>query len=746
MNSPILMPYLKVLKIILLLSIPFWSSSQVTYQKIYQRGFSSTQVLGMIETPDGGWAATGVADSTTIGQSAVLIKASCTGEIQWTKTLGNSSTIDNIYPSVATNNKDKIFVTNNTGVWPTYDIIFACFDLQGNQLFKKIIGQSGRIDIGTDVLYTSTNEVVLVGYTSSVGSDAGSGSYSDGYIAKFDTLGKKIWDLSIGNKNAIERHYDVIEDRNGNFLVTGYYLTGGTFYAQVLTVSASGQVVSIQSFGYPNHRTYGFGITTNALGEIYLTGSTTIDKVDHQSYGDIFCIKVLENGYSPWQRIYVPLINDGSDSGSSIIVDEDGNLVMGYPTWAFPTTGFVPNKCAVVQVDTSGALLKTYAYTTGGTHYPRVMNAGDGGAWISSFGTIEKTNTFEPLIIKTNKDLKSKDCTTNDWTSSMSIVNKPWDIQTPPYVTGTGVQVKDGAGQNDVTFDNIVTRCEDFPVFPPPTFTSKDTICAGEPIEFLVEGKHFSYQWNFGDGESGNGKHVTHTFNNPGVFNVELTGIDCIGGNVTVNKNIYVFSTGLQIVLDTNLCAGSKIIIGGVTYDTSTTVFIPDTQNPCGGGTVWNITVDPPNDGTVIDTTVCSGKMVLINGKNYLSPGMYLDTVMRNGCQEVDHINVKAKECKDCTPAFPNIFTPNSNNQNDNFKMYTSCKDLAFSVYQLQIFNRWGELIFNSLDPEESWDGSFEGKPAPMDLYVYRFSGVYLDPNTNEKVSYQSKGELNMIR
>ncbi|HUM46332.1 MAG TPA: gliding motility-associated C-terminal domain-containing protein, partial [Chitinophagales bacterium] len=40
--------------------------------------------------------------------------------------------------------------------------------------------------------------------------------------------------------------------------------------------------------------------------------------------------------------------------------------------------------------------------------------------------------------------------------------------------------------------------------------------------------------------------------------------------------------------------------------------------------------------------------------------------------------------------------------------------DVSFSI-----FNRWGQMVFHTNDPEQSWDGRFEGKLQAMDTYVY---------------------------
>ena len=69
----------------------------------------------------------------------------------------------------------------------------------------------------------------------------------------------------------------------------------------------------------------------------------------------------------------------------------------------------------------------------------------------------------------------------------------------------------------------------------------------------------------------------------------------------------------------------------------------------------------------------------------------------------------------------PNTFSPNGSGQNDVF--YPRGRGL-YTIKNLRIFNRWGEMIFERLgfqanDASMGWDGKHKGKPAPSDVYVY---------------------------
>ncbi|MEM9023380.1 MAG: gliding motility-associated C-terminal domain-containing protein [Bacteroidota bacterium] len=64
----------------------------------------------------------------------------------------------------------------------------------------------------------------------------------------------------------------------------------------------------------------------------------------------------------------------------------------------------------------------------------------------------------------------------------------------------------------------------------------------------------------------------------------------------------------------------------------------------------------------------------------------------------------------------PNAFTPNGDGLNDTFGAVGE----ALEGFQMNIYNRQGEMVFASNDIRNKWDGSVNGQPAPMGVYVYK--------------------------
>lgn len=99
------------------------------------------------------------------------------------------------------------------------------------------------------------------------------------------------------------------------------------------------------------------------------------------------------------------------------------------------------------------------------------------------------------------------------------------------------------------------------------------------------------------------------------------------------------------------------------------------------------------------------------------------------GCQGEDGTVVQRR----CQPYlyFPSAFSPNNDGLND----FYSPIGQDIKGYHLQIYNRWGELIFESNDLSNNWDGSFKGAPSPIGQYLWKcsFEGYWTIETLSEK-------------
>jgi len=82
-----------------------------------------------------------------------------------------------------------------------------------------------------------------------------------------------------------------------------------------------------------------------------------------------------------------------------------------------------------------------------------------------------------------------------------------------------------------------------------------------------------------------------------------------------------------------------------------------------------------------------------------------------------DSIFIEGLKCDTCLINFPNAFTPNGDGLNEYFLLQSACN---FEQYHLEIYSRWGELMFESNDQYLGWDGTFKDEKAIQGSYVYQ--------------------------
>jgi len=110
------------------------------------------------------------------------------------------------------------------------------------------------------------------------------------------------------------------------------------------------------------------------------------------------------------------------------------------------------------------------------------------------------------------------------------------------------------------------------------------------------------------------------------------------------------------------------------------------------------------------------------------------------GCVNRDSVNLNKR--KDAFPSIifmPNAFTPNGDGRNDMYPMNQYM--VKGSLYNVKLFNRWGEKIAEFTNPDMNWDGNINGKPASEGVYIFIAYWIGCD---NEKRSLQ--GNFTLLR
>lgn len=205
--------------------------------------------------------------------------------------------------------------------------------------------------------------------------------------------------------------------------------------------------------------------------------------------------------------------------------------------------------------------------------------------------------------------------------------------------------------------------------------------------------------------------------------------------------------------LDKDLCKGSSVQLNGGTFysyqwqdqSTLSSFVVADTgiywvkvkdANQCTGTDsirITNLLAVPANFLETSDSICQYEKLQLRPARNFQSyswstgsaepsvrvdqPGNYILEVQDNfGCFGKDTINVYSKTCR-IGVFIPTAFTPNGDRLNDTFKAIVDGEVMSF---QLQVYNRWGELVFMSNDPDKAWNGKVSGKDTDTAVFVWK--------------------------
>ena len=348
---------------------------------------------------------------------------------------------------------------------------------------------------------------------------------------------------------------------------------------------------------------------------------------------------------------------------------------------------------------------------------------------------------------------------------------------TPTVSNIVTIIASDIFGCKDTTNINVHVR-------PTPTsiFNFDNSICFGQCDTFHYAGNGgpnttFSWNTNGGTYSSGLSSDPVYCWSTPGVKNITLTVTDsgCVS-STTQQLNIHT-GTKPTIVGNDSLCVGGSSLLtalpsgnlyvwgGGQTTDTihisksGTYKVVMFNQWGCKDSTTKKVTYFPlPIANAGRDTTVLVGNPVTIDGTNSYDAMSYLwsngvssptyvvypsndstfDLMVINshGCIDHDSVTIYVLQCR--PPMVPNAFSPNGDGLDDVFKIMNP-EDFA-RLQNFMVFNRWGQLIYNTNEKSKGWDGKFQGLDQEVGGYVYM---IITNCNSNQ---VQVKGNVVLIR
>ncbi len=323
------------------------------------------------------------------------------------------------------------------------------------------------------------------------------------------------------------------------------------------------------------------------------------------------------------------------------------------------------------------------------------------------------------------------------------------------------------------------------------SFTADDTIgCEPHTINLTNTSQRADiWAWNFGDGGGSVDYNTTYTFQSEGVYNIRMNIRNQNGCVDTAYQEVIVSRTPVaKVSADTTICEGDTIDLlaqGADVYvwtpatalsnpnndltkaypttNISYDVFI-STIAGCTDSNSVSIEVQPkPEMYSLKDTALIIGEDVefdVYSGPSFSyqwSPdtalnctdcpnprAMPLESTLYfvNISDPFSCFNSKDSVLVSIKIAFsldfPKAFTPNGDGSND--KIYVRGWGLK-ELLELKIYNRWGEIVYESNDLNEGWDGTFRGQPQNVETYIYTIRVL-----TFEDEILSKKGNFSLMR
>ncbi|MBL7941215.1 MAG: gliding motility-associated C-terminal domain-containing protein, partial [Flavobacteriales bacterium] len=293
------------------------------------------------------------------------------------------------------------------------------------------------------------------------------------------------------------------------------------------------------------------------------------------------------------------------------------------------------------------------------------------------------------------------------------------------------------------------------------------------------EGDGLSFFWNFGDGVYSEEENPVHFYGEPGSYTVTLT----ISEDVCSVEDSYEMEVVVIDQLDLELAPDIPICYYQDNILIQAADFGPDVEYLWNTGeTTSSITVDEPGEYTVeVGWNQCIGHdtvtvfempqyfteytVEFCEGSNTLLTIPYEGSSSYTWCNGETGIDITVDEGADycysyvdsvgciqeglihaimndyqATLYVPNAFTPNNDGINDVFMP----KGVGVSEYEINIFNRWGDNIFHTIDVAQPWDGSYKSGEYYVPDGVYPYMITYKGPCAAEKV--EVKGMVVIFR
>ena len=207
-----------------------------------------------------------------------------------------------------------------------------------------------------------------------------------------------------------------------------------------------------------------------------------------------------------------------------------------------------------------------------------------------------------------------------------------------------------------------------------------------------------NYVWHFGTGDSSNAQNPVYTYQEAGEYTVALR----VENDVCADSK----STESFIIVNENPEAGFNVS-PTLTSIKNPEVSVSDESSSDAELWTWDM-----GDGSLLEDDKSFTH-------TYQDTGLFVITlVVQNafGCMDTTFKYVEIKPHPSIYA--PNAFRPGSNVGNDKFNV----KSIGIEKFNMKIYSRWGELLYETNNLSQGWDGTLNGSPAPAGTYVYQIN------------------------
>ena len=222
----------------------------------------------------------------------------------------------------------------------------------------------------------------------------------------------------------------------------------------------------------------------------------------------------------------------------------------------------------------------------------------------------------------------------------------------------------------------------------------------------------------------------TSSYDSEGVYSDTLQNIN--GCDSIVNSVLFVLPE-ITASDEATICMGGSFDYNG-TILTEEGVYTETFTTPSGcDSTVYlSLFVTEPPYGYEA-ATICDDSIFVFGSNQLTESGIYFDTIQSaDGCDSIIRLELSVIDCS-VDLQISNILTPNDDGKNDTWKVNDPPQIMGCNV---KIFNRWGEVVFETSDYNNDWGGTKNGEALPDGVYFYSI--------TCSDIEYT--GSINLLR